>query len=167
MQHLTVTNQPFPKFAHQSRLALSRNANVFIWWQSTSWVGSVIMACKPPEHRHLHSVRTSGLITNSLIGFNDEALVSLPTAPTLIRWFGMLTSSRPLAITPVERVNYVDCLLFSCEVPDDARPLDDSTVLMRGDYACCYASPTGGESFPRRKPDVLTLDASSRLWGDF
>ncbi|KAL1938467.1 hypothetical protein VTO73DRAFT_11490 [Trametes versicolor] len=44
---------------------------------------------------------------------------------------------------PVERVNYVDCLLFSCEVPDDARPLDDSTALTRGDYACCYASPTG------------------------
>lgn len=100
-------------------------------------------------------------------GFNDEALVPLPTAPTLIRWFGMLTSSRPLAITPVERLNYVDCLLFSCEVPDDTRPLDDSTVLTRGDYACCYASPTGGESFRRRKPDVLTLDASSWFWRDF
>ncbi|KAL1945450.1 hypothetical protein VTO73DRAFT_2301 [Trametes versicolor] len=120
MRQVTATDHLFPEFAHQSRRALSRNANVFIWWRSIP-VKDVIMAC-----------------------FNDEAVAPLPTAPTLIRWFEMLTYWRhPLTITPLERLNYVDCLLFKCKLPDDRHPLDHSTVLTRGDYACCYTGPTG------------------------
>ncbi|EIW54355.1 uncharacterized protein TRAVEDRAFT_52063 [Trametes versicolor FP-101664 SS1] len=48
-----------------------------------------------------------------------------------------------LAITPIERLDYKHCLLFDCVLPDDPRPLDDSTVLTRGDYVCCYTGPTG------------------------
>lgn len=50
-----------------------------------------------------------------------------------------------LAITPIERLDYKHCLFFDCVLPDDPRPLDDSTVLTRGDYVCCYTGPTGSE----------------------
>lgn len=39
----------FHKFARESKLALSRNANVFIWWRSP--IKDVIVACKPGYDR--------------------------------------------------------------------------------------------------------------------
>lgn len=69
----------------------------------------------------------------------------------------------------MERLDYVDCLLFGCKLPDDPHPLDDSTALTRGDYVCSYTTPTGAsESLPRkleqRVVDTHTLpDVSSRF----
>lgn len=50
----------------------------------------------------------------------------------------------------MERLDYVDCLLFSCKLPDEPDPLDDWTALTRGDYVCSYTTPTGtSELLPR------------------